>query len=347
MNDQIISYKQSGVDIDLADRLKMEMADKMKTNDNRVLSRLGMFGALFEASFPGYQKPVLVFKTEEPGSKQKLAFQYNRIPEICHDLIHHLINDIAVMGAVPLSVQDCIICGKMEKDIILTLVSSLAEACRKQNCVLTGGETSEQPGVVEPGIYILTASVVGIADKPKIIDGSAIREKDTVLAVASNGMHTNGYSLIRSLLRRDPRLSERDVDGTSFLNAVMRTHLCYLQPLKALFGNRAVHGIAHITGGGIIGNLNRILPAHLSAVIDLNKIRILPVFKTIRTAGALPDNEMLATFNMGVGLTIAADPQKIKEITAKFEKHDMDCYPIGKIMKGDKKVLYNGTLIWG
>lgn len=157
-----ISYKTSGVDINVANETKRQMAKALETTDSKVLNKIGAFATLFDGSFPGYKHPVLVFKTEEPGTKQKLAIQNNSIETICYDLVGHLINDAIVMGAKPLSVQDCIVCGKMEKDVILKIVSSISAACKENGCVLTGGETSEQPGVVEAGTYILTASITGV-----------------------------------------------------------------------------------------------------------------------------------------------------------------------------------------
>lgn len=191
-----LSYEKAGVNIEVADAAKRAMAKSLETTDKRILNKIGVFATLFDGTFPGYKHPVLVLKTEEPGSKQKLAFQYNRVSPICYDMVNHLINDIVVMGATPLAVQDAIICGKLEKEVVTQIVNSISEACREQDCVLTGGETSEQPGIIEPGIYILTASIVGVVEKSKVIDGSKIRKGDLVLAVASNGPHTNGYSLI-------------------------------------------------------------------------------------------------------------------------------------------------------
>jgi phosphoribosylformylglycinamidine cyclo-ligase len=204
MNDSI-SYKKAGVDITISDQTKKkEIAKSLETDDNRVLNRIGSFATLFSGSFDGYKEPFLVLKTEEPGSKQKLAFQYNKVAGICYDLVNHLVNDIAVMGAQPLSIQDAIICGKFDRKVVADIVDNLAKACKEQECLLTGGETSEQPGVIEPGLYILTASVVGLVERSKVIDGSMIKKGDIVLGVASNGLHTNGYSLVRTLIDRNP-----------------------------------------------------------------------------------------------------------------------------------------------
>ncbi len=343
---QKFTYAQAGVDIAHADQTKEGFAKILETNDARVLNAVGAFASLFDARFPGFEHPLLVLKTEEPGTKQMLAFRHGRVQSICEDTINHLINDIAVMGATPLSVQNAIICGKIEKSVVQTIVASFAAACKAQGCVLTGGETSEQPGMIEPGLYVLTASVVGIVDKPKIIDGSAIRENDTVLALASSGLHTNGYTLVRALMQADPTLEKKDVNGQTFLDAILTPHRCYFADIKDLFGNPHLHGMAHITGGGIEGNLNRVLPADLDAEIDASGLRILPIFNVIRDAGNVEDAEMLKTYNMGVGLTMVVHPDGVDAVRTHLAARGVDCYPIGTIVKGKKKVQYAGALNW-
>ncbi|MFA5864198.1 MAG: phosphoribosylformylglycinamidine cyclo-ligase [Phycisphaerae bacterium] len=342
-----LSYEKAGVNIDTADATKKAMAKSLETSDSRVLNKIGAFATLFDGRFPEYKHPVLVLKTEEPGSKQKLAFQYNRVSSICYDMINHLVNDIIVMGAKPLSVQDAIICGKLEKEVVGKIVESLSNACREQGCTLTGGETSEQPGVIEPGTYILTSSIVGVVEKSKIIDGSAIKEGDCVLAVASNGLHTNGYSLVRALIRDNPDILNTKVENESFLDAILKPHRCYYQALRDLFENPDLHGLAHITGGGIEGNLNRILPNHLNAVVELPEIHILPIFKTIHQVGNVEDRDMLRTFNLGVGMTAVAEPTSIDAIQKHLSKMGCDSNVIGKITKGEKRVVFSETLDWG
>jgi phosphoribosylformylglycinamidine cyclo-ligase len=289
---------------------------------------------------------VLVLKTEEPGSKQKLAIQHGRARSICFDLVNHLVNDIIVMGAKPLTVQDAIICGKLDKQTVGQMVAAMADACREQGCSLTGGETSEQPGVLEAGLYILTASIVGVVEKDLIIDGSAIVEGDAVLAVASNGLHTNGYSLVRALMASKPEILKQKIEGENFIDAILRPHKCYYRALEGLFGRKDLHGLAHITGGGIQDNLNRILPAALDAAIDLGAIRPLPLFKVIRDFGNVEDKDMLRTFNMGVGVTVVASSGAADEICRHLAAQGCAAYPIGKIVKGGKKVAYSGTLKW-
>jgi phosphoribosylformylglycinamidine cyclo-ligase len=311
-----------------------------------VLNRLGAFASLVEGRFDNYRHPILVLKTDEPGSKQKLAFQLGRVSSLSYDLINHLVNDVIVMGAVPLYVLDCIVCGKVEPGVIRTLVAGMAAACCEQDCVLVGGETSVQPGVVADGVYVLSASAVGVVEKDQIIDGSRILENDVVVAVASNGLHTNGYTLVRALLARNPKLASRDMDGETFLDVIMRPHRCYFQALRGLFGFAGLNGMAHITGGGIAGNLSRVLPPSLDARVDRGLLRIPPVFKIIRDDGNLPEEDMLRTFNMGIGLALVCAPDAVDHIVAHLRRNGCDVYPMGVIEKGSGKVKYQGQLAW-
>lgn len=338
-----ISYAGTGVDIDVTDAVKREMADSVNSDDRRVLNRLGAFGSLVDGRFKGYTYPILVLKTEEPGSKQKLAFQSGRISSIAYDLIHHLINDMIVMGAEPLYVQDCIICGTIDPDIVKTLVTSMADACRGQGCVLVGGETSVQPGVITDGVYVLSASAVGVVEKDRILDGAKMAKDDIVLAVASNGLHTNGYTLVRALLDKNPDLAERDIDGETFFEIIMRPHTCYYTAVCDLFPDPGLKGFAHITGGGIQDNLKRILPSNLDAAIDKNLLRIPEIFKVIQAEGNVPEADMLRTFNMGVGLIMVCDPDFVEEAVNHLAQHDSLCYPIGTIERGARMVTYHGN----
>jgi len=341
-----LSYREAGVDIDVANATKRSMADLLRSGDARVLNSLGAFASLFEASFPGYEHPVLVLKTEEPGTKQRLAVENKRYSSICYDMINHLINDIIVMGATPVAVQDAIICGKLEQEVVSEMVGAIAAACREQGCSLTGGETSEQPGVILAGTYILTSSVVGVVEKAGIIDGSRIREGDRLLALASNGLHTNGYSLVRRLLESDPGLADTKVDGESFLEVVLRRHRCYFHGLRGIFGNEDLHGMAHITGGGIAENVDRILPAGVAAEVDLSTIRPPAIFRAIRDAGRLTDADMLRTFNMGVGLMVVAARSGVDEIREHLATAGYESLECGEIVAGDKNVVFKGSIAW-
>ncbi|MBI5456335.1 phosphoribosylformylglycinamidine cyclo-ligase [Candidatus Kaiserbacteria bacterium] len=341
-----ISYKSAGVDRDTENQTKEEMAGALETSDPRVLNKIGAFASLYDAKFSEYKHPVLVLKTEEPGTKQLLAAQHDRIESVCHDLINHLVNDCIVMGAKPLSIQDCIICGKVEKPIVVRMVKAFAEAAKNNECTLTGGETSWQPGVIPEGTYILTASIVGVVEKERVIDGSKIQEGDTVLALASSGVHTNGISLVRKIIAEKPEIMNETIDGTPFIDAVLTPHRAYYTSLKGLFDNDGLVGLAHITGGGIEENLNRILPEGLAARIDRSLIRVHPIFAVLKKHGSLDDNDMLRTFNMGVGIAAVVRSSEKEAIIAHLKGQGVEAYEIGAIVSGNRNVEFTGALKW-
>lgn len=340
-----LSYSKAGIDITYTDTIKREMAKHLETSDVRVLNGLGPFASLYDINFPRINEPVLVLKSEEPGSKQKLAMEFGYTESICHDMINHLVNDIVVMGAKPLAVLDTIVCGKAERDTIKTLVKGVADACRENECSLVGGETSIQPLVVDSGVYVLTSSIVGIVEKSKVIDGSKIEDGDVVLAIASNGLHSNGYSLVRLLMEKMPQIKLDKIDGLTFIEQIMKPHTPYYKAIKELFSEDIIHGMAHITGGGIEGNLCRIIPDGLNAKIDLSKLQVLNIFKYIRNNGNISDEEMLHTFNCGVGFNVVVS-QKHKDTVINHIKKYHNCYEMGKIEKGDAKIVFENRLNW-
>lgn len=343
--EESFSYSKAGVDISYTDAMKKEMSVYLKSEDKRVLNGLGPFASLYDISFPEMTDPVLVLKSEEPGSKQKLAMEYGYCESICHDMINHLVNDIAVMGAKPLAVLDTIVCGSAEKETIKAFVKGISEACKENECALVGGETSIQPQVVDKGVYILTSSVAGIISRKAIIDGSAVKEGDSVLAVASNGLHTNGYSLVRMLMDKMPQIKLEKIEGETFIWQIMKPHTPYYRAIKHIADYKQVHGMAHITGGGIEGNLCRIIPDGLSAEIDLSKIRPLPIFSYIQQIGNIDEEEMLSTFNCGVGLNIVVDKEYKEQVMQKILQY-YDCYEIGTVRTGRKKVVFQNHIVW-
>jgi len=338
-----LTYSSAGVDISYTDSIKSEMAEHMHSSNPRVLNGLGPFASLYDIKFDDIENPVLVLKSEEPGSKQKLALQYGYTESICHDMINHLVNDIIVMGAKPLAVLDTIICGSAEKDTIKSLVKGISDACRENECDLVGGETSIQPGVIDKGVYVLSASVAGIVDKKDIIDGSKIQEGDKVIALASNGLHTNGYSLVRLLIDTVPQIKHTRLGSETFLEAIMKPHTPYYKAVKGLFKNDALHGMAHITGGGIEGNLSRIIPAGLSARVNLAEVIVPPVFKFIQDEGNISEKEMLKTFNCGVGFVLVVAPQAEEDVIRAVSA-SCECYTIGEVVRGDVAVVFDNGL---
>lgn len=349
-NTEAFSYSKAGVDISYTDSLKKEMAVYLKTDNKRVLNGVGPFASLYDIEFPNIINPILVLKSEEPGSKQKLAMEYGYSESICHDMINHLVNDIAVMGAKPLAVLDTIVCGNAEKETIKSFVKGISEACRENECNLVGGETSIQPDVVSSGLYILTSSIAGIVSRDNIIDGSNIHESDVVLAIASNGLHTNGlhtngYTLVRLLMEKMPRIKLDKINGETFIEQIMKPHTPYYKSIKSLFSDSSIHGMAHITGGGIEGNLCRIIPNGLCAEIYLDQVKPLPIFSYIKAVGNIDETEMLSTFNCGVGMIIVVERQHVKRVEELIKKY-YDCYEIGKIETGSKKVSFKNHVAW-
>jgi phosphoribosylformylglycinamidine cyclo-ligase len=353
----IVSVKERGnimeneglkydVNIDEANEAKKNMAESLATDNKRVLNKLGAFSSLYDIKFEEYKNPVLVLKTEEPGSKQLIAAQYDKLENVSYDMINHLINDCIVMGAKPLTVQDAIICGKMDKVAINKIVKAVSDACKAQGCVLTGGETSEQPGVLAEGTYILTSSIVGIVDKDNIIDGSEIEVGDVVISVESSGVHTNGYTLVRQIMKQSPEILNEKIGQQTFIEAILEPHRCYYKTIKDLFENNGITGLAHITGGGICENLNRILPDNVNAKIDASKYQILDIFKLLKKYGNIDEKEMLRTFNLGVGLTIVARKENSESIINYIKSQGVNCYEIGEIVPGSKKVEVEGNFEW-
>ncbi|MCL2565634.1 MAG: phosphoribosylformylglycinamidine cyclo-ligase [Defluviitaleaceae bacterium] len=348
-----INYESSGVSIETANDVKNQFKDivSSRTLDHcKPINKVGAFASLVELDLSGYESPVFVLKSEEPGSKQLLAIDNNRIEWIARDLINHLVNDIIVMGATPCAVLDTIICGKFEKETVLKLVDEISKACTENGCILVGGETSEQPGVLPAGRYILQASVLGIVDKAKIIDGNSIKPGDILLSLASNGLHTNGYSLVRKLMEEMPEILNESVDGNSFMDSILQPHTSYAMGVKAVLSQNLcdIHGMAHITGGGIHDNFIRILQTDdLQADIDLSAIKKPPVFNVIKKYANMADDEMLSTFNMGVGLIMVVNKDKVNKIVSTLKESGVESYPIGQISKstGSKKVTFHNKLV--
>ena len=334
------------VNIDVANETKQQMKNILDTKNTRVLNKVGAFSSLYDFSNLPYKNPVLVLKTEEPGPKQFIAAQYDKIENVCYDMINHLVNDCIVMGATPITIQDAIICGKLEKNVVTRIVKAIAEAAEKQECVLTGGETSEQPGVVQTGSYILTSSIVGIVEKEDIIDGSKISCGDIVLSLQSSGIHTNGYTLVRRIMNDNPNILNELIEGQTFIDSILEPHRCYYLALKDLFKTKHITGLAHITGGGICENLNRILPLSTNAEINLSLYKIPKIFKTLKEYGKINDNEMLRTFNLGCGLAVVCKKKYVTGLIEHFLKYSIGCYPIGKIIQGNGNVVIINNLPW-
>jgi len=340
------TYKSSGVDIQKADQTKKELGVILDTHKtSRVKNSLGAFASLLDVvDFKYMDHPILVLKMEEPGSKQLLSIAEDRVEDLGLDLINHLMNDLICMGATPLAVLDTIVCGSLDQSIVTRLVGSMAKACADHGCSLVGGETSEQPGVLDDGKYVLSASAVGVVEAEFVIDGSCIEQGDKIIALPSNGLHTNGYSLVRKML--NPNTCPRSTIGKFHEAGLLNPHTAYYPTLGPLLEDPTLHGLAHITGGGIQDNLKRILPPGTQAMIDLSLIKIPEIFNLIRTfyPTYISDSEMLKTFNLGVGM-IAIINDMSRQLLDDLLK--AGGYPIGRICRGDHQdVGFVNTLCW-
>ncbi len=303
-----INYRDSGVDIKEGEKAVALMKENVRsTFTKEVLSDLGHFGGLFQADFPDTENPVLVASTDGVGTKLKVASMTSKYDTVGQDLVNHCVNDILVQGARPLFFMDYIACGKLEASVITSIVSGLAVACRENGCALLGGETAEMPGFYSEGDYDVAGTIIGLVDKSMIIDGSTIRPRMTVIGLPSNGLHTNGYSLARKVLFEIAEMSSEDkpplLEGATIGEALLAVHKSYLNVIKPLLKERLIQGIAHITGGGIPGNLSRILPEGCGALID-EKWEIPRIFEIIRERGNIDRAEMRIAFNMGAGMLI-------------------------------------------
>jgi phosphoribosylformylglycinamidine cyclo-ligase len=340
-----MSYADAGVDITSGDRSKQRI--KMlarKTFNKQVLSEIGGFGGLFALDLEKFPNPVLVSSADGVGTKLKVAFELGIHHTIGQDLVNHCVNDIAVQGATPLFFLDYLASGKLEDMVIERVVQGISEACRANGCALIGGETAQMPGFYADGEYDLAGTIIGAVSREKIITGEQIQIGDVLVGLPSNGLHTNGYSLARKLLFEvakygpDQYVNElKDKTGA----ALMRTHRSYLSVIKKLTGAEVVSGMAHITGGGITENLPRILPKGMGALVDLASWQVPPLFEHLQHLGSVEQDEMLRTFNMGIGLIAVIPAEKIKKAKAILNRANERHCIIGRVVRGERKVSYN------
>ena len=334
------AYAQAGVDVDLGNAVKSRIHDTVKsTHGPEVLGKIGGFGGLFRADFPKMKEPVLVSSVDGVGTKLKVAFAMNRHDTVGQDLVNHCIDDIAVLGARPLFFLDYIGAEKLEPAVFEQILSGFVKACKVGGCALIGGETAQMPGMYRPGEYDLAGTIVGVVDRSKMIDGSRIKPGDVVIGLPSNGLHTNGYSLARKVLFETMKLTaDSHVPGVTKTvgEELLRVHRNY-QPLLATLPHRMLKGIAHITGGGLVDNFPRVLPADCDAVIDTAKWKVPPIFQIIQQNGGVDPAEMYQVFNMGIGMTVVVAERDAQEMVLLTRGR-----PIGRIEKGEKKVRLAG-----
>jgi len=339
MNDTTpLTYRDAGVDIDagnaLVERIKPLVA---KTFRPGVLAGLGGFGGLFELP-AGYREPVLVSGTDGVGTKLKLALAAGRHDTIGIDLVAMCVNDVVVSGAEPLFFLDYYATGRLEVDTATAVVAGIAEGCRQAHCALIGGETAELPGMYHGDDYDLAGFCVGIVEKQSIIDGSRVAPGDNVIAVASSGPHSNGYSLIRSILAAAGARLEDEFDGSTLGQCLMAPTRIYVRATLALLAEIEVHAIAHITGGGLPENLPRVLPDGCRAVLQRDSWAMPPIFQWLQSNGNVDSAEMLRTFNCGVGMVFVVPAGSAESALDLLDRHGEQAWIIGEIVAGSPAV---------
>jgi len=342
------AYKQAGVDIaagnEAVERMKKHVK---KTFRPEVLTGLGGFGGLFSLNKDKYEEPVLVSGTDGVGTKLKLAFALDKHDTIGIDAVAMCVNDVVVTGAEPLFFLDYLACGKLVPEKIEAIVKGVAEGCQQAGCALIGGETAEMPGMYQDGEYDIAGFTVGIVDRPKAIDGSTIAAGDAVIGLGSSGVHSNGYSLVRRLLidtkgySFDDKLPE--LEGKTLGEVLIEPTRIYVKSVLKLLESVKIKGMAHITGGGFIENIPRVLPDNVNVDIELGSWPIQPIFKLMQRDGAISDRDMFTTFNMGVGMVLVVPGEQAEQAVSLAKELGEQAYVIGQVTEGRKVVTFGGV----
>ena len=339
------AYAAAGVDIDLGNKVKSTLPQLLaSTHRPEVLGKIGGFGGLFALDTKKYKQPVLVGSADGVGTKLKLAFVMDRHDTVGQDLVNHCVNDIAVMGAEPLFFLDYIGTGKLKPHVFTQLIRGFANACAENNCALIGGETAQMPGFYKEGEYDVSGTIVGVVERTKILDGLSIKPGDAVIGLASSGLHTNGYSLARQIffkkLRLKPNSRLEELGGT-LGEELLKVHVSYGPLIQALLKkynlvnrSRGIKGLAHITGGGFVDNIPRVLPKDCNVVIHKGTWDVLPIFKLIQAKGGVPEAELYQVFNMGIGMTIIADGAKADAMLNLIRSQGHTAWLIGEVVRG-------------
>ena len=331
-----LSYRDAGVDIDAGD----DLVDRIKplakkTMREGVLAGIGGFGALFEVP-KRYKEPVLVAGTDGVGTKLRLAFEWNRHDTIGQDLVAMSVNDILVQGAEPLFFLDYFACGKLTVDTAATVVGGIAKGCELSGCALIGGETAEMPGMYPPGEYDLAGFAVGAVEKSKIITGNTIVPGDVVLAIGSSGAHSNGYSLVRKIIERAGAKPSDDLGGRPLGDVVMAPTEIYVKPLLKLISEINVKGMAHITGGGLVDNVPRVLPENTQAVLHRDSWQMPELFRWLQMKGGVADAEMVRVFNCGIGMVVIVSPDQADAAIKSLTAQGLKSWVLGEVVERPK-----------
>ena len=344
--DTPLTYRSAGVDIDAAEDSKHRLAKLVQsTMTAGARGAFGGFGGMFRVP-EGYRAPLLVSSADGVGTKIKIAIEADRHDTIGHCLVNHCTNDILVQGAVPMFFLDYVAFGKLLPHVVEGVVAGVAAGCRENLCALIGGETAEMPGVYTPPDYDLAGFIVGIVEESQVITSANVREGDALVALASDGLHTNGYSLARRIISDRLQLGVHDAfpdaDGATVADVMLKVHRSYLQCLKPVLGH--VHAMAHITGGGLPGNLNRALPETLDAAVDTSTWTIPSTFRVLAEAGAVAPLEMFRAFNMGVGMVVITAQDNVRDITSRAAACGIDAWECGTVVAGTGRVRLDGVI---
>jgi phosphoribosylformylglycinamidine cyclo-ligase len=327
-----LTYKLSGVDITKADKFKRQIRSLVgKTFTKGVLGGIGGFGSLFDFSSLGYKHPILVSSSDGVGTKLLVAKMLRKHDTVGIDLVAMNTNDILCLGAKPILFLDYIACGRLEPKVLTDIIKGIADGCKQSGCSLIGGETAELPGMYKAGDYDLAGFVVGIVEKGKIIDGSKIKPKDKLLGLASSGIHSNGYSLVRKALSK--------IEQKRFAKEILAPTRIYVKPVSDVLKNINVKGISHITGGAFYGKLARILPRNIDALVDKSSWKVPEIFKIIQKKGNIREREMFSTFNMGIGMILALSPKDVKGAQKILSRNKIKSWVIGEVIRGNKKTI--------
>jgi phosphoribosylformylglycinamidine cyclo-ligase len=340
-----MDYRSAGVDIDAADEAKHRLARLVQsTLTAGARGAFGGFGGMFRVP-DGYRAPLLVASADGVGTKIKVAIESGRHDTIGHCLVNHCANDILAQGAVPLFFLDYVAFGRLEPAVVEGVVAGVAAGCRENGCALIGGETAEMPGVYTPPDYDLAGFIVGIVEEEAVLGGARVRDGDALVGLASNGLHTNGYSLARRIVAERLRLGPHDpfpeAGGATTADVLLRVHRSYLACLRPLLGR--IRAMAHITGGGLPGNLNRALPPTLDAAVETSAWEVPSLFRVLAEAGAVPRLEMFRAFNMGVGMVVVVDPADVAAVRAGASAHGIASWEIGRVVPGSGTVRLDGA----
>lgn len=327
-----ISYKDAGVDIDAGDQLVERIKPLARqTLREGVMAGIGGFGALFEIS-QRYREPVLVSGTDGVGTKLKLAFEWDMHDHIGIDLVGMSVNDILVQGAEPLFFLDYFACGRLDVDTAERVIAGIAKGCSLSGCALIGGETAEMPGMYPAGEYDLAGFAVGVVEKSRILTGKDIKIGDVVIGLASNGVHSNGYSLVRKCIERAADDRPTQLDGQAFKQAIMAPTRLYVKPILSLLAQHSIHGLAHITGGGLTENIPRVLPQGMSVAINPQSWPQTELFQWLQKVSGITDTEMYRTFNSGIGMVLIVDEKEAASCIKALEACEEKPYTIGKVV---------------